>query len=1044
MEVVRTFLGHKDDDVCSLLVKKENDNRSYVKLDILGYSYMGLLDSGANRSVVNAQFADTLSTHGLKPTSMQPIGIATADGVTHSITKVIDVPISFDGQYKIIPIMVMPALTQPLILGKDFFDEFGIELQFKGVRTLSNTEIGSLESSAPVIIGKEDLASAQQEQLRNLIEELKKTIGSGLGRTDMLKHSIDTADSKPIHQRQYNFSPVIKKAIEKELDEMLAMDVVEPSHSSWCSPVLIVKKPNGDNRLCLDSRLLNRVTKRDTYPLPRVSNIIDNLRNARFLSTIDLKSAFWQIPLEEESKQKTAFAIAGRGLFHFKVMPFGLINASQTQQRLMDVLFHAEEDKVWAYLDDIVICSTTFEEHTMLLRKVMLVLKSANLTINVDKCKFARPSLRYLGYIIDKDGLRTDPEKVEAIINFPRPTTFTELKRFIGLASWYRRFVKDFSDVAAPLHDLTKGKKSKKFVWTKEAEVAWLKLKTLLTSTPVMTCPDYTKPFVIQCDASSTGIGAVLCQKTDEIDQPVAYLSRKLNEREAKYSASERELLSVVYAVEKFRPYVDGTRFTVLTDHSALLWLHKMKDPHGRLARWAMKLQQFEFDIIHRPGKCHTVPDALSRGALTPNCEVDIIEILDSHKDSWYKNTVAKVSSEIQNSEWTVSNGLLYKRIPMKEFPNRDDLWKLFVPEALRSKVLQECHDNPTAGHLGIRKTYFRIKQKFYWPKMLRDVKLYVNQCQCCASQKVSQQLPLGQMGHYRDVTEPWQVVAMDFMGPFPKSKSCNTMLLVITCLFSKFTLLFPLRTGKADKLCEVVERQFLVFGPPKVIVCDNGKQFVSNMFKDLATKFNSQIMYTPHYHAQSNPTERVNRVIGTMISSYIKTKKHNEWDSNLDEIGHAIRTAVHEATGYTPSYLFFGRETAVSNLTPTSLPLQITIPTDSHTLNTMNYQANLKERKGIFREVQERLRKAHTKSGKHYNQRTRPGTFQVGDTVWKRTKYLSNANNKFMAKLAPKFEKAIIVDKLSDIVFRLNNVYGKNIGVWHIKDLKPYSLKNK
>lgn len=1042
MDTVKRFFAHNDGDLCPLVVKKVNDNRKYVVVSILGYECVGLLDGGACRTVVNARFAETLTRLGLKAVKRNPVEISVADGVAHQVTEVVDVPINFDDQFKVMPVMVMPVLKQNFVLGQDFFDEFGIGLRFRGKEVDVKGELAAMNiTNEPMIVARESLTSSQLAGLEGLIEEMKNTVGKGLGRTDILKHGIDTGESKPIHQKQYNFSPIVKQAIEKELDEMLATDVVEPSCSPWCSPVLIVKKPNGENRLCLDSRQLNKVTKRDTYPLPRVANILDNLRNAKFLSTIDLKSAFWQIQLEQGSKEKTAFAVPGRGLFHFKVMPFGLVNASQTQQRLMDILFHAEDDKVWAYLDDIVICSATFEEHLRLLRKVMMVLKTANLTVNVDKCKFARPSLRYLGYIVDKDGLRTDPEKVEAILNFARPKTFTELKRFIGLASWYRRFVKDFSMVASPLHDLTKGKK-KKLVWTEEAEAAWISLKTLLTSTPVMTCPDYTKPFVIQCDASSTGVGAVLCQKVADVDQPVAYLSRKLNDTEAKYSASERELLSVVFAIEKFRPYIDGTRFTVVTDHSALLWLHKMKDPHGRLARWAMKLQQFDFDIIHRPGKCHIVPDALSRGVLQTECEIEVIEILDSHKDVWYKNKVAKVAKEDINSSWTVSDGLLFKKVPMKEFPNEDDMWKLFVPEPLRKKVLQECHDIPTSGHLGIRKTYFRIKQKFFWHDMLRDVKQYVRACECCASRKVSQESPLGHMGQHREVKWPWQVVAMDFMGPFPKSKKCNTMLLVVTCLFSKFTVLFPLRTGKADKMCETLEKLFLLFGAPKVIVCDNGKQFESHLFKDLASKYCVEISYTPHYHPQSNPTERVNCVIGTMISSYITSKKHNEWDSSIDEIGHAIRTAVHETTRLTPSYLFFGRETAVSNLTPLPSAQPLIIPTDSVTVNTGPYLDSLEERGAIFKEVQDKIKNAHIKSSFRYNQGTRLATFEVGDIVWRRTKYLSNAGNKFMAKLAPKFDRAVVVEKLSDIVFRLNNAHGKNIGIWHIKDMKPYYKK--
>ncbi|KAI8422719.1 hypothetical protein MSG28_006484 [Choristoneura fumiferana] len=251
----------------------------------------GLLDTGANKTVVNATFADTLCRLGLKSAKTHSTEISTADG--------------------------------QLILGKDFFDKFGIELQFKSEKTYNITEVNdlSLSLNKPAVISRDNLSDDQERRLSHLIKEIKQSISNKLGRTHILKHSIDTGNSKAIHQKQYNFSPVIKAAIEKELDDMLSKDVVEPSYSSWCSPVLIVKKPNGDNRLCLDSRLLNKITKRDTYPLPRVSSIIDNLRDAKYLSTIDLKSAFWQIELDESSKEKTAFAVPGRGQADLMLCP---------------------------------------------------------------------------------------------------------------------------------------------------------------------------------------------------------------------------------------------------------------------------------------------------------------------------------------------------------------------------------------------------------------------------------------------------------------------------------------------------------------------------------------------------------------------------------------------------------------------------------------------------------------------------------------------------------------------------------------------------
>lgn len=629
LDVISDFF--RTGELCSIQ-KKANDNRYYGLVTILGRTFSGLLDSGATSSVISAHLCNKLFALGFTVQSVPTVTFTTADGTFHEVGNVVYLPIQFLNQYKVVQFYVMQNVNHNMLFGINFFEAFDLsignkEYNTKEIRSGNYEDIESLElNSFSSIIGRDELTEVQKRDLDKLIEDMRHKIGQGLGRTTLIEHRIDTEDHLPVSQRQYPFSPPIMRELEAEIDDMLKKDVIEPSYSSWRSPVLLVKKPSGQNRLCLDSRQLNRITKRDSYPLPRVTTVLDSLSNAQFLSTIDLKSAFWQIPLEESSKEKTAFGLAGKGLFQFKVMPFGLNNASQTQQRLMDRLFPPEhEGKIFSYLDDIVICSETFEEHSAALTWVMNQLNTAGLTINFDKCQFARPSLKYLGYIVDREGLRTDPEKVNAIISYPKPNTFTELKRFIGLASWYRRFVENFATVAAPLHDLTKGgKKGRLIKWTKEADEAFTNLKTALTTAPVLSCPDFCKEFVIQCDASNKGVGGVLVQTFDGIEKPVAFTSRKLTERETKFSTSERELLSVLHGIETFRPYVEGTRFKIITDHSALQWLHRAKDPHGRLARWAMRLQQFDFEVIFRKGTDHIVPDALSRAVSQEICVIEI------------------------------------------------------------------------------------------------------------------------------------------------------------------------------------------------------------------------------------------------------------------------------------------------------------------------------------------------------------------------------------------------------------------------------------
>ncbi|CAK1588900.1 unnamed protein product [Parnassius mnemosyne] len=362
----------------------------------------------------------------------------------------------------------------------------------------------------------------------------------------------------------------------------------------------MVQKPNGDLRLCLDCRKLNAVSKPDAYPLPYISSILDQLRDAKYLTSIDLSAAYWQIPYDsEQSADKTAFTVPRRGLFRFNVMSFGLVSASSTMQRLMDRLFGPEfNNKVFCFQDDITIISSTFSEHVQLLHKVYAKLRDANLTINMDKSIFCRRELKYLGYLVDKHGLRTDPGKVDIILNYPTPTSAKEVKRFLGMAGWYRRFINNFPKISKPLNKLTS--KNVRFEWTTEADESFNHLKTALVSAPILKCPNFDLPFSIHCDASSVAVGGVLTQTYDGVEHPIAYCSRSLAKNEINFSTSERELMDVIYALEQFRSYVEGTKCKIITDHASLLWFYKLNNPSGRLARWSMRLSQFDFEIEHR------------------------------------------------------------------------------------------------------------------------------------------------------------------------------------------------------------------------------------------------------------------------------------------------------------------------------------------------------------------------------------------------------------------------------------------------------------
>lgn len=1023
------------------------DPRPYVKVNIrIGkvLELYGLLDSGSAVTILGNNSQRVLIDQGLKLDTSSKIVITAAGGQKIYSRGYILLPIRFENKFSVIKGHVIPEIETSLILGIDFWNNFNICPKYltKSDHLYLNEPscCDITKSSELYVFAYENLTSSQKLIADDIVQKFKAISFTerGLGRTHLITHRIDTGDTEPIRQRYYRMSPEKQKIITEQVDDMLKLDVIEPCESPWSSPVLVVGKKDGNARFCLDSRKLNAVTKKDAYSLPYVSEILDNLKDARYLSSIDLSKAFWQILISKPDREKTAFYVPGRGTFMFKTMAFGLTNAPATQQRLVDLLFGPEfELKVFAYLDDIIVISKSFDEHVSLLSRVLEKLNNANLTINIEKCQFFRDKLRYLGYVVDSKGLRTDPDKVEAILNYPTPTCKKDVKRFLGTASWYRRFIPQFSTIAGPLNKLTSSKKSAPpFQWTQETDLAFLKLKSKLVEAPVLACPDFRYSFEVHTDASSFGVGAMLSQTIDGKEHPIAYMSRSLSKPERNYSTTEREALAVLIALEHWRCYVEnGQKVTVYTDHSALKWFLSLNNPTGRLARWGVRLSAFNFDIKHRKGVDNIIPDALSRNV--PVCAINTSNSFLTTTDKWYKNIYnGCLNDPVNFPNFTIENNSLFRLSKNKHELTSEFSWKEVVPSELQEKVFLENHSKPTAGHFGVFKTYKRLALRFYWPGMYSDVVNLVSKCEVCLAYKLSTQGTLGKMGRPKNVSRPFQVLSIDLIGPLPPSRKQSSYLFVVTCCFTKYCLFFPLRKATAQLLSKHLEDDvFMVHGIPQTVILDNGCQFISNELDTLFQKYNvPNIHFTPKYTPQINTVERYNKTIITAISTFVEND-HRTWDLNLPKIQFALNSSVNETTGYTPSFLVYGRELVPcgSHYIENESKDLIFIPRDP-------YAENLGHLSAIFDKVQLAIWQAHAKNTGHYNLRRKEKEFNVGDIVWKRTYFQSDKGAYFSKKLAPKFVKCRIAMKRSPLVYILEDMNGKDLGVWHIKDLKSLS----
>ena len=458
------------------------------------------------------------------------------------------------------------------------------------------------------------LLGDQQEQLTHLLHEFSEIFQDKPGSTSMIEHHIHTGSAQSVRLPPYRVPYAFREPVKAELDEMVASGIIEPSTSEWCAPMVLVKKKDGSLRVCVDYRRLNQVSETDAYPMPRIDDLIDRVGSSTFISTMDLTRGYWQVPVAKEDRPKTAFATP-YGLFQFNVMPFGLQGAPATFQRLMDRVIQGL-DFAAAYLDDLVIFSSTWEEHLLHLRSILERLREAGLTAKAKKCVFGASECAYLGHIVGSGIVRPQQSKISAIESIGVPTTKKEVRTFLGITGYYRRFIENYSSIAAPLTDLTKKDTPHRIKWSQECDNAFKKLKGVLCSEPVLKSPNFGSPFVLQTDASDRGIGAVLSQHSEDgQEHPVAYWSRKLLPREQRYSTIEKECLAIKLGIEAFRVYLLGRPFTIETDHRSLVWMERLKTTNNRLARWSLALQPYNFKVSHRAGKENGNADALSRTA---------------------------------------------------------------------------------------------------------------------------------------------------------------------------------------------------------------------------------------------------------------------------------------------------------------------------------------------------------------------------------------------------------------------------------------------
>lgn len=899
-----------------------------------------------------------------------------------------------------------------------------------------------------------DLNTEEKTKLADLLNDFRDIFSTGpedIGRTGKVKHRIDTGEHPPIKQAPRRVPIHQQREVLQHVEDMQKHGVIEPSTSPWAAPIVLVKKKDGTTRFCVDYRKLNDVTRKDAYPLPRIDETLDALSGAKLFTTLDLASGYWQVEMDPADREKTAFTTR-HGLFEFRVMPFGLCNAPGTFQRLMEfVLAGLQWQVCLVYLDDVIVYSRDFNEHVERLREVFQRLRQAGLKLKPKKCHLLRPSVPYLGHVISAKGVSTDPAKVDAVKHWRQPANVTEVRSFLGLASYYRRFIQDFAEIAAPLHRLTCKSPERKFNWTPECEHAFKDLKQKLVTAPVLAFPCFDGEFIVDSDASDYGLGAVLSQKQDGHEKVIAYASRVMEDREKRYSVTKKEMLAMVYAIKHFRHYLYGRPFTIRTDHNALRWLQSFKEPEGQVARWLETLAQYDYKIQHRPGKKHTNADALSRKspAETPdNSETPGINVISSNGVKWlrgwtlselqtkqkadprlqqvlkWKETRAAqpLQAEVQGTsratrslwaQWNrleLKDGILYRRWETED--GQDSRLQLVLPRSLMPDVLTALHDAPIAGHLGVSKTVERVRERFYWYGLRQDVEDWCRQCDKCARRKSPPRharapLVSSQPGY------PFERIALDIMGPLPETDTGNKYIMVVGDYFTKWSEAYAIPNQEAKTVADKLVKEFICrYGAPEKIHSDQGRNFESQLFQEMCKLFAMEKTRTTPYHPESDGmVERMNRTVQDMLAKYVADHQR-DWDMHLPLVMMAYRSSVHGSSQYTPYYLMFGQD--------------VRLPVDVMFGRPPNHQEEVSE---YVRRLRETLEEAHEHAREHlkaaqrrqkdyYDKRTAGEQIQVGDRVFLCEPAVKKGRTKKL--LSPWQGPYVVRKRIGDVAYRI------------------------
>lgn len=853
----------------------------------------------------------------------------------------------------------------------------------------------------------EGLNHKQKRAIKKLLKKYKNVFSEKIGRAKGFKYKFKMEKGRPYYKApNYPIPFKLLDRVREHINTWIKEDIIEEYNTPYINPLVVAPKKNGDIRACLDARKVNENMIPDHEPLPNIDAILSKIGKAKYLTSFDMQSAFLQLPLSTSSKKYTGFIFDGK-TYVFKRVPFGTKNSMAALTRCLNFIFDGKyRDHILVFADDILIASATFEEHLQHLEYVLKKFAEHGITLNQSKFKFCKKELTFLGHkiMVTEEGsnkVYPDPEKLKALEDFPRPTNQRTLKGFIGLALFFSKFRSDFAEVTNPLNELLR--KNVRWHWKQEHEEAFLKTKAMFKDM-YLHLPDFNGDLILQTDASDHTISAWLSQRTDNKLGIIGCVSRSLKGAELKYTIIEKELLAIVFGLEKFRQYLLYRKFDVRTDNQALCFIKRTTYVSSRINRWIMKIQNFDFSITHCQGKENTVADILTRINAGKNWD-DITDgtILISSINIVSKEEFETWLKKIKNQKGKkIPSNIPSKTYEGLKFFQVGKVWKLWVPENLLEELIELMHIE--WGHCGIYRLYKMLQRYILCKNIMKHVKRKLRSCEICQKVKGSSSTKKLENIVPKKPNEIW---GADFYGPLRQSgRHKYKYIFLVMDLFSKFSKLFPIKRATAEECIKKIKRFcFPTMGKPKTILTDQGRQFISHLWKAFLNKQGIRHCKTSVMHPMTNGgVERMNRETTKFLRIYCY-KQHHKWSSWVKKIEHIINNSVSTSTGCTPNELHFCHA-------PEFYPLSL-IPILKP--KKLNHREILKKAKKNFK-------KEALKRSRYYNLRNKANnnnSLREGDSVLLRKNPFQNPRKDETPKLIPRFEGPYhIVKKIRNNTF--------------------------